>query len=112
MTARAFAVPRSRWKESPAARAKNLVVCTLYRRIAWRSMEDAGISDDVRLAAALDLAHAAREVDDPVAFRRAKRAALTLALQASYPAVATELAELWPPAAEMERVGGARRRAS
>jgi len=112
LTARAFAVRGTCEGLAAARRSKHLVICTLYRRTAWRVMQDPGISDDVRLAAALDLAHAAREMDDLVAFRRARRAALTLAPQSSYPAVVREMAELWPPAAQPAGAAEARRRAS
>jgi hypothetical protein len=70
-------------------------------------MEDAGIAEGVRFAAALDLAHAARIACDLVAFTRAKRAVLTLAPQSTYPAVAAAVADLWPagdpPVQKMER---------
>jgi hypothetical protein len=75
--------------------------------VAWGMMDDARIAEGVRFAAALDLAHGARIACDLVAFTRAKRAALTLAPQATYPAVAAEVAELWPvgekPTRKMER---------
>ncbi|HEX6910415.1 MAG TPA: hypothetical protein VF142_08470 [Longimicrobium sp.] len=86
LAARAFAVPGSRRKGLATASAA----------VAWGVMADAAIAEGVRFAAALDLAHGARIVCDLVAFTRAKRAVLTLAPQATYPAVAAEVAELWP----------------
>jgi hypothetical protein len=86
LAARAFAVPGSRRKGLATAAAA----------VAWGMMEDAGIAEGVRFAAALDLAHAARIACDLVAFTRAKRAVLTLAPQATYPAVAAKVADLWP----------------
>jgi Flp pilus assembly protein TadD len=90
-----------------AARALAAPLATAAAEDAWSMMEDSEISEDVRLTAALDLAHAARIACDLVAFTRAKRAALTLAPQATYPAVVAEVAELWPvgdaPAHKMER---------
>jgi tetratricopeptide (TPR) repeat protein len=65
--------------------------------VAWTMMgDDPEIADSVRLAAVLDLAHGARIANHIVAFRRAERAALTIAPQESYTTVATALAELWP----------------
>jgi hypothetical protein len=97
LAARAFAAPGRRRKK-PA---------TASLAAAWGMMEDAGIGEGVRLAAALDLAHAARIACDLVAFTRAKRAVLTLAPQATYPAVAAAVADLWPvgekPARKVER---------
>lgn len=97
LAARAFA--------APGRRRKRLATASLAA--AWGMMEDAGIGEGARLAAALDLAHAARIACDLVAFTRAKRAVLTLAPQATYPAVAAEVAELWPvgetPVRKMER---------
>jgi tetratricopeptide (TPR) repeat protein len=95
LTARAAAAPDGRSAMVTAATAA-----------AWGLMDDAGIPDDVRFAAALDLAHAARLAGDLVAFMRAKRAVLTLAPASTYPTVAAEVAELWPegePAPTMER---------
>jgi hypothetical protein len=63
---------------------------------AWEMLSDEEIPDAVRLRASLDLAHAARLAMDPVAFMRARRAALLLAPQAEYPVVASALVELWP----------------
>jgi tetratricopeptide (TPR) repeat protein len=63
---------------------------------AWEMLSDEEIADDVRLRASLDLAHAARLALDLAAFTRARRAALLLAPQAAFPAVASELAKIWP----------------
>ena len=97
LAARAFAVPGSRRKGLATASAA----------AAWAMMEDAGIAEGVRFAAALDLAHGARIACDLVAFTHAKRAVLTLAPQATYPAVAAAVADLWPvgetPVRKMER---------
>jgi hypothetical protein len=96
LAARAFAAPGS-WRKGLASAAA---------AVAWRMMDNPAIADAVRLAAALDLAHGARTACDLVAFTRAKRAILTLAPQATYPALAAEVAELWPvgePAPKMER---------
>lgn len=86
LAARAFAVPGSQ----PDDRATDSAA------LAWGMMEDAGIAEGVRFAAALDLAHGARIACDLVAFTRAKRAVLTLAPQSTYPAVAAAVADLWP----------------
>jgi hypothetical protein len=63
---------------------------------AWEMLSDEEIADGVRLRATLDLAHAARMAHDLAAFTRARRAALLLAPQADFPAVASELASIWP----------------
>jgi hypothetical protein len=63
---------------------------------AWEILSDQDIADGVRLRASLDLAHAARLAGDRAAFTRARRAALLLAPEADFPAVASELASLWP----------------
>jgi tetratricopeptide (TPR) repeat protein len=97
LAARAFAVPGGRPDDLATAAAA----------AAWGMMEDAGIAEGVRFAAALDLAHGARIACDLVAFTRAKRAVLTLAPQSTYPAVAAAVADLWPvgetPVQKMER---------
>lgn len=96
LVARVLAVPGSRRKGSATAAAA----------LAWGMIDDAAIAEEVRVAAALDLAHAARITCDLVAFTRAKRAVLLLAPQASYPALAAEVAELWPvgePASRLVR---------
>lgn len=59
--------------------------------------EEGGLADEVRLAAALDLAHGARAAGDWSAFARARRAILTLAPQSAYHLLAAEIARLWPP---------------
>jgi tetratricopeptide (TPR) repeat protein len=88
LAARAFAA-RSKRRAGPSA--------TAAADVAWTMMgDDPEIADSVRLAAVLDLAHGARIANDIVAFRRAERAALTIAPQESYPTVAATLAELGP----------------
>jgi len=87
LVARAFAVRGSRRNEIAAGAAA----------IAWGMMGEEGLADEVRLAAALDLAHGARTAGDGSAFARAKRAILTLAPQSAYPLLAAEIARLWPP---------------
>ena len=68
-------------------------------RAAWPMMGDRAIPDDVRFAAALDLAHAARLAGDLVQFTRATRVVLRFAPQAEFPAVAREMARMWPKGA-------------
>jgi hypothetical protein len=71
-------------------------LATAAASVAWRMMDNEGIDDALRLAAALDLAHAARTGCNLAAFTRASRAVLTLAPRATYPALAAEVATLWP----------------
>ncbi|HVH13940.1 MAG TPA: hypothetical protein VM759_12850, partial [Longimicrobium sp.] len=88
LVARAFAVRGSRRNEIAAGAAA----------AAWEMMGEEGtVADEVRLVAALDLAHGARAAGDWSAFTRAKRAILTLAPQSAYPLLAAEIARLWPP---------------
>ena len=84
LTARARAEPGNPRKGRGAAKA------------AWALTQDEEIEDATRLVAAVDLAHAARIAGDLVPFTRAKRAVLRLAPQERYPAVAAEMAEMWP----------------
>lgn len=73
---------------------------------AWRRIGDEAMPQDVRFAAALDLAHAARSAGDLMAFTRAKREVLRLAPPETFPQVSTEVAELWPdgqPAPKLDR---------
>lgn len=83
LTARAFAGTAEPAARAAADRARHLLA-------------DESIADDVRFAAALDLAHAARAAGDLVAFTRAKGVVLRLAPAESFAAVASEVAELWP----------------
>lgn len=62
----------------------------------WRLVLDDALREDVRLTAALDIAHAARTVGDLVAFTRAKRAILRLAPKESFPHLSAAVAKLWP----------------
>lgn len=84
LTARVRAEPGHLRKGASAARA------------AWALIADADIAEPIRWSAALDLAHAARTAGDLVAFTQAKRAILLLTPQAEFPAVATELEQMWP----------------
>ena len=65
-------------------------------RAPWPMLMDREIAEEVRFAAALDLAHAARLSGDLSAFTRAKREVLRLAPQAAFPAVASAMANMWP----------------
>lgn len=85
----------------------NLRTGSTAARAAWTLLEDGGITEAVRYAAAEDLAHAARMAGDLPAFTRAKRLVLRLASQTEFPAVAERMAKLWPngddPGPPMER---------
>jgi hypothetical protein len=73
---------------------------------AWCLMREDGMPEDVRFAAALALAHAARTAGDLVAFTRAKRETLRLAPPEAFPQVSREVAEMWPdgqPAPKLDR---------
>ncbi|HEX6369901.1 MAG TPA: hypothetical protein VF006_13360 [Longimicrobium sp.] len=87
LAARAFAVSRNRRQQGLATGAA---------LVAWGMMDDPGIPDTVRFAAALDLAHGARIAGDLHAFTRAKAAVLRLAPHDAFPAVAAQVAEMWP----------------
>jgi hypothetical protein len=63
---------------------------------AWLLMGDTGISEAVRLTAAVDLAYAARSSGSRAAFRRAKREALRLAPTETFHQCEDELAAVWP----------------
>jgi hypothetical protein len=94
LTARARAEPRHPHAGAVAWRA------------AWVLLGNKELPDAVRYAAAIDLAHAAREGGDLRAFRAARRAVLVLAPQAEYPAVADRMAKLWPEGETRRMDGG------
>jgi hypothetical protein len=75
-------------------------------RAAWVLLRDKALPDAVRYAAAVDLAHAARQGGDLRAFRAARGAVLVLAPQAEYPGAVERMAKLWPEG-ESPRMGGA-----
>lgn len=79
-----------------AAADRRSAIATAATVAAWRLMDDAGIADDVRFGAALDLAHAGRLAGDLVAFTRAKAAALRLASSETFPQVSKDVADMWP----------------
>lgn len=88
LAARAFAVRISRPGLATAAAS-----------LAWGMMDDPAITDEVRFAAALDLAHGARITGDLRAFTRAKALVLRLAPHDAFPAVVAQVAEMWPAGA-------------
>lgn len=81
LTARA----RARWGNPPTE--------TTAARTALALLDDEGITDGVRYAAAVDLAHAARIAGDVPALLRARRTALHLAPQAEFPALAERMGQ-------------------
>jgi hypothetical protein len=84
LTARARATPEHPQSGGAAVRA------------AWVLMADDGIAEEVRYAAAVDLAHAARVAGNLAAFKRAKRSVFRFAPQADFADMAERMAKLWP----------------
>jgi hypothetical protein len=62
---------------------------------AWELLPDSKLPQETRMAAALDLARAARHAGDDAAFTRAKNAVLALAPQEGSDAMAAEVGRLW-----------------
>lgn len=61
----------------------------------WESLQDSALPQETRMAAALDLARAARHVRDDAAFTRAKNVVLALAPPKGADAIAAEVGRLW-----------------
>jgi hypothetical protein len=72
-------------------------------RIAWELMESPEIPDEVRVLAALDLAHASARMGKLAAFTQAKRIVLRLAPAPDFLEMVSELDALWPAPAVRER---------
>jgi tetratricopeptide (TPR) repeat protein len=67
---------------------------------AWEGLLDSTVPEGARIAAGLDLAHAAREAGDEAAFTRAKNVVLALAPGEGADGIAAEVARLWAAAPE------------
>jgi hypothetical protein len=68
---------------------------------AWESLLDSQLPKETRMAAALDLARAARHAGDDAAFTRAKNVVLALAPQEGADAIAAEVGRLWAAGREL-----------
>jgi hypothetical protein len=73
---------------------------------AWESLPDSKLPQETRMAAALDLARAARHAGDDAAFTRAKDVVLALAPQEGADAIAAEVGRLWGCGAGTLRCSG------
>jgi tetratricopeptide (TPR) repeat protein len=87
LTARVFA------KADPAFSAEAVAE-------AWNVLLDSTLLEGARIAAGLDLAHAARQAGDDAAFTRAKNVVLALAPGEGADGIAAEVARLWSTAPE------------
>lgn len=71
---------------------------------AWESLLDLTLPQETRMAAALDLARAARQAGDDAAFARAKNVVLALAPQEGSDGIAAEVGRLWAAGREPSAV--------